>query len=81
MTWTWRWLLLTLALAGCVEPRPAPTHLSHTQAKKLNGLAKVVAVNCDEEHNKALCSRFGVRGGALCCSDLLVSLVPAKIAR
>ncbi|KAF2217406.1 hypothetical protein CERZMDRAFT_80171 [Cercospora zeae-maydis SCOH1-5] len=31
-------------------------------AKSLSGLAKVVAVNCDEEPNKQLCSQMGVRG-------------------
>lgn len=31
-------------------------------AKSLSGLAKVVAVNCDEEPNKQLCSQMGVQG-------------------
>ncbi|EMF13675.1 thioredoxin-domain-containing protein [Sphaerulina musiva SO2202] len=31
-------------------------------AKSLSGLAKVVAVNCDEEPNKPLCGRMGVQG-------------------
>lgn len=31
-------------------------------AKNLNGLAKVAAVNCDEESNKAFCAQFGVQG-------------------
>lgn len=31
-------------------------------AKSLSGLAKVVAVNCDEEPNKPLCGQMGVQG-------------------
>lgn len=31
-------------------------------AKSLTGLAKVAAVNCDEESNKAFCGGFGVQG-------------------
>jgi protein disulfide-isomerase A6 len=31
-------------------------------AKKLSGLAKVAAVNCDEEANKPLCGSMGVQG-------------------
>ncbi|KAI1816848.1 thioredoxin-domain-containing protein [Poronia punctata] len=31
-------------------------------AKNLDGLAKVAAVNCDEDENKELCSRMRVRG-------------------
>ncbi|KAM3420354.1 hypothetical protein BST61_g3635 [Cercospora zeina] len=31
-------------------------------AKSLSGLAKVVAVNCDEDTNKQLCSQMGVQG-------------------
>lgn len=31
-------------------------------AKNLEGLAKVAAVNCDEDSNKALCGQFGVQG-------------------
>ncbi|KAK5948109.1 hypothetical protein OHC33_010857 [Knufia fluminis] len=31
-------------------------------AKNLAGLAKVAAVNCDEESNKPLCGQFGVQG-------------------
>ncbi|RMZ78065.1 hypothetical protein DV737_g4037, partial [Chaetothyriales sp. CBS 132003] len=31
-------------------------------AKKLAGLAKVAAVNCDEEDNKPFCASFGVQG-------------------
>ncbi|KAI1005461.1 hypothetical protein K3495_g2762 [Podosphaera aphanis] len=31
-------------------------------AKKLKGLVKVAAVNCDKESNKPLCARFGVKG-------------------
>jgi len=31
-------------------------------AKSLTGLAKVAAVNCDEESNKPLCGQFGVQG-------------------
>lgn len=31
-------------------------------AKSLAGLAKVAAVNCDEESNKAFCGQFGVQG-------------------
>ncbi|KAK1569792.1 uncharacterized protein LY79DRAFT_67494 [Colletotrichum navitas] len=31
-------------------------------AKNLNGLAKVAAVDCDEEANKPLCGQFGVQG-------------------
>ncbi|KAK1998069.1 thioredoxin-domain-containing protein [Colletotrichum falcatum] len=31
-------------------------------AKNLNGLAKVAAVDCDDEANKPLCGRFGVQG-------------------
>ena len=31
-------------------------------AKSLDGLANVAAVNCDEEGNKALCGRMGIRG-------------------
>ncbi|QSZ36345.1 hypothetical protein DSL72_006221 [Monilinia vaccinii-corymbosi] len=31
-------------------------------AKSLAGLAKVAAVNCDEESNKPFCGRFGVQG-------------------
>ncbi|OHX00135.1 protein disulfide-isomerase [Colletotrichum incanum] len=31
-------------------------------AKNLNGLAKVAAVDCDEDANKPLCGQFGVQG-------------------
>ncbi|KAL1303713.1 hypothetical protein AAFC00_007065 [Neodothiora populina] len=31
-------------------------------AKSLLGLANVAAINCDEDHNKPLCGRFGVQG-------------------
>ncbi|KAI0127117.1 hypothetical protein BJ170DRAFT_582905 [Xylariales sp. AK1849] len=31
-------------------------------AKNLDGLAKIAAVNCDEDENKALCGQFGVQG-------------------
>ncbi|PSR83426.1 hypothetical protein BD289DRAFT_370016 [Coniella lustricola] len=31
-------------------------------AKNLDGLAKVAAVNCDEDENKPLCGQFGVQG-------------------
>lgn len=31
-------------------------------ATKLKGLAKVVAVDCDEEKNKPLCSKYGIKG-------------------
>ena len=31
-------------------------------AKNLAGIAKVAAVNCDEESNKAFCGQFGVQG-------------------
>lgn len=31
-------------------------------AKNLEGLAKVAAVNCDEDENKPLCGQFGVQG-------------------
>ncbi|KAJ0167309.1 putative protein disulfide-isomerase [Colletotrichum tanaceti] len=31
-------------------------------AKNLNGLAKVAAVDCDEDGNKSLCAQFGVQG-------------------
>lgn len=31
-------------------------------AKNLDGLAKVAAVNCDEDENKPLCGRMGVQG-------------------
>ncbi|KAL1956884.1 hypothetical protein VTO42DRAFT_6732 [Malbranchea cinnamomea] len=31
-------------------------------AKKLNGLANVAAVNCDDDENKAFCNQMGVRG-------------------
>ncbi|KAK2055012.1 thioredoxin-domain-containing protein [Colletotrichum caudatum] len=31
-------------------------------AKNLNGLAKVAAVDCDEETNKPLCGQFGIQG-------------------
>lgn len=31
-------------------------------AKSLTGLAKVAAVNCDEEHNKPFCGSMGVQG-------------------
>ncbi|CCF37604.1 hypothetical protein CH063_08897 [Colletotrichum higginsianum] len=31
-------------------------------AKNLNGLAKVAAVDCDEDSNKPLCGQFGVQG-------------------
>ena len=31
-------------------------------AKSLSGLAKVAAVNCDEEANKPLCGQMGVQG-------------------
>ena len=31
-------------------------------AKSLNGLAKVAAINCDEENNKAFCGNMGVQG-------------------
>lgn len=31
-------------------------------AKNLEGLAKVAAVNCDEDFNKPLCGQFGVQG-------------------
>ncbi|KAF1969905.1 protein disulfide-isomerase MPD1 precursor [Bimuria novae-zelandiae CBS 107.79] len=31
-------------------------------AKSLEGIAKVAAVNCDEEFNKPLCSKMGVQG-------------------
>jgi protein disulfide-isomerase A6 len=31
-------------------------------AKKLAGLAKVAAINCDEDSNKPLCSQMGVQG-------------------
>ena len=31
-------------------------------AKSLTGLAKVAAVNCDDESNKPFCGRMGVQG-------------------
>lgn len=31
-------------------------------AKSLTGLAKVAAVNCDEDSNKAFCGQFGIKG-------------------
>jgi protein disulfide-isomerase A6 len=31
-------------------------------AKNLDGLARVAAVNCDEDENKALCGQFGIQG-------------------
>lgn len=31
-------------------------------ARNLNGLAKVAAINCDEEENKPLCGQMGVQG-------------------
>lgn len=31
-------------------------------AKNLDGLAKVAAINCDEDENKPLCGQFGVQG-------------------
>ena len=31
-------------------------------AKELEGVARLGAVNCDEEDNKGLCSEYGVKG-------------------
>ena len=31
-------------------------------AEKLKGLAKVVAVNCDEDTNKRICGQMGIQG-------------------
>lgn len=31
-------------------------------AKSLKGLAKVAAIDCDEDKNKGLCHEFGVQG-------------------
>jgi protein disulfide-isomerase A6 len=40
--------------------RLAPEYES--AAKRLSGLAKLVAVDCDSDLNKPLCGKFGVRG-------------------
>ncbi|KAI8917337.1 hypothetical protein BC831DRAFT_485359, partial [Entophlyctis helioformis] len=40
--------------------RQAPEY--NVAASKLQGLAKVVAVDCDDNMNKELCGRFGIQG-------------------
>ena len=42
----------------CKNLKPA----YETAAKSLNGIAKVAAVNCDEEMNKPFCGKMGVQG-------------------
>ena len=45
-----------------------------TAAKKLKGLAKVVAVDCDDKSNQPLCSRFDIKGFA----DLMQDSQPSN---
>lgn len=42
----------------CKQLKPA----MHRVGKKLDGIAQVVTVNCDQEKNKGLCSQHGVEG-------------------
>lgn len=51
-----RTLVLTKLTSKALEPEYKKA------AQKLKGLAKLVAVDCDNQDNKGLCGQYGVQG-------------------